>query len=100
MLGKVVHQVLPDVPKRARDTIRGKVAVRVRVRVDAGGNVVGAELYSPGPSRYFAKLALHAAQQWKFEPAKVDGRSVMSEWILRFEFKRTGAEAVPVRATL
>jgi TonB family protein len=73
--GKVVHQVLPDVPRKARDTIRGKVRVGVRVRVDPSGNVVGAKLDSPGPSRYFAQLALRAARRWKFRPAKVDDRN-------------------------
>ena len=71
--GKVVHQVMPDVPRKARDTIRGKVRVSVRVRVNPSGNVAGAKLDSPGPSRYFAQLSLKAARRWKFRPAEVDG---------------------------
>ncbi len=96
--GEVVHRVLPDVPQTARDTIRGKVRVSVRVRVDPSGSVVGAELDSPGPSKYFAKLALQAARNWTFRPAKVDGRNVSSDWILRFEFEKTGTQAIAVRA--
>jgi TonB family protein len=88
--GEVLHQVLPDVPRNARDTIRGKVRVSVRVRVDPSGNVAAAKLDSPGPSRYFAQLALKAARRWKFRPAEVDGRNVPSEWILRFEFEKAG----------
>jgi TonB family protein len=97
--GKVIHQVLPDVPRQARDTIRGKVRVGVRVHVDLSGNVAGAKLDSPGPSRYFAQLALKAARRWKFGPAKVTDRNVPSEWILRFEFGKDGTTVLPVRAT-
>jgi TonB family protein len=97
--GKVVHQVLPDVPRKARDTIRGTVRVGVRVRVDPSGHVAGAKLDSPGPSRYFARLALKAARRWKFRPAEVDARNVPSEWILRFEFGKDGTKVLPVHAT-
>jgi TonB family protein len=95
--GEVLHQVLPDVPRSARGTIQGKVRVSVRVRVAPSGNVVEATLDSPGPSRYFAELALQAARRWKFVPAKADGRDIASAWILRFEFGRTGTKVFPVR---
>jgi hypothetical protein len=29
--------------------------------------------------------SLKAAQLWKFAPAKLDGRNVPSDWLLRFE---------------
>lgn len=96
--GEVVDQILPDVPLKARDTIRGTVRVSVRVRVDPSGSVVGATFDSPGPSKYFADLALQAARRWSFWPAKVDGRNVSSEWILRFEFERTATKVHPVQA--
>ncbi len=96
--GEVLQQVLPDVPQRARDTIRGTVRVSVRVRVDPSGSVVGATMDSPGPSKYFANLALQAARRWGFAPAKVDGRHVSSEWILRFEFGRVATKVFPVEA--
>ncbi len=96
--GEVFQEVLPDVPQKARDTIRGKVRVSVRVAVDPSGKVVGATFDSPGPSKYFANLALQAAQRWEFWPAKVDGRFVSSEWILRFEFEPTATHAFPVQA--
>ena len=97
--GEILHQVLPDVPESARDTIRGKVRVSVRVAVDPSGNIAGATLDSSGPSRYFANLALQAARRWEFGAAKVDNRSVPSEWILRFEFERTATKVFPVQAT-
>jgi TonB family protein len=95
--GEVVHHVLPDVPQKARDTIQGKVRVKVELRVDLAGRVEGAKLDSPGTSRYFDDLALQAARLWKFAPAKVDGRDVSSAWILRFEFGRIATEVHPVR---
>jgi TonB family protein len=81
---------VPDVPQKARDTIQGTVRVRVGVAVDSSGRVTQAELVSPGPSKYFAKLALQAARQWQFSPPSVDGRNVQSEWVLHFEFTRAG----------
>ncbi len=94
--GRVVHQVLPDVPQKARDTIRGMVGVTVRVRVDRSGRVVEAELDSPGPSKYFANLALQAARLWKFTPSRIDGQKVSSEWILGFGFTKTGTKVLRV----
>jgi eukaryotic-like serine/threonine-protein kinase len=93
--GQVAQQVLPDVPPSARNTIRGKVAVGVRISVDSSGNVTQAELDSPGPSKYFARLALEAAQQWKFDPPRMGGRGVLSDWLLRFEFTGNGTQVVP-----
>ena len=94
---EVVRQVLPTVPEKARNTIRGRVKVGLRVRVDPSGQVVDAQLDSPGPSKYFSELAAQAARQWKFVPPKIDGRPVSSEWLLRFTFVRTGISVVPVR---
>ena len=96
--GEVLQQVLPDVPQTARDTIRGTVRVSVRVRVDPSGSVVEAALDSPGPSKYFADLALGAARRWEFVPPKVDGSNVSSEWSLRFEFAQTATKVFPVQA--
>jgi TonB family protein len=95
---EVVQEVLPEVPRKARDTIRGKVRVAVRVLVDPAGSVVDAKLDSAGPSKYFAELALQAARRWKFRPAEVDDSNVSSEWItLRFEFMKTGTKVLVKR---
>jgi eukaryotic-like serine/threonine-protein kinase len=96
--GQVAEQVLPDVPRSARDTIRGTVRVRVRISVDSLGGVTEAELDSPGPSKYFAHLALEAAQQWKFEPPKMQGRNVLSDWLLHFQFTEKGTKVIPVQS--
>jgi len=91
--GEVLHQVLPDVPQSAKDTITGTVRVGVRVTVDSSGKVTAAELASPGPSPYFARLAMKAAQSWEFSPAQVDGQPAASVWLLRFRFRRTSTQA-------
>lgn len=96
--GQVADQVIPEVPESARNTIHGTVRVGVRVSVDSSGNVTEAELDSPGPSKYFARLALEAAQQWKFEPPKMEGREVLSDWLLRFQFTGQGTKVIPVQS--
>lgn len=96
--GEVYHQVLPEVPSKVRRTIHGKVKVRVRVHIDPSGGVSLAELDSAGPSKYFAQLALEAARQWKFAPAKATDHEFSKEWILRFEFFRTNTKVVPERS--
>jgi len=91
--------VLPDVPRKASETIHGTVKVRIRVTVDPGGSVSSATLDSPGASKYFSKLAFEAAQHWKFKPAQVDGQAVSSAWILEFQFRQSGTEVIPTQAS-
>jgi TonB family protein len=95
--GEVAHQVMPQVLQSARNSIQGRLKVRVKVNVDRAGNVEDAELESRGPSKYFARAALQAARDWKFKPATVNGRGVLSTWILRFEFTRGGTAIVPTQ---
>jgi TonB family protein len=92
---EVLQQVLPNVSKTARNTIQGTVRVKVRVPVDSAGNVTNATLESPGPSKYFARKAIEAAQQWKFKPAQTNGQPVSREWILEFQFKKSGTNIIP-----
>jgi TonB family protein len=96
--GGVARQVLPDVPARASATIQGTVRVGVRVQVDATGKVVGADLESAGPSKYFAGLAERAARAWEFVPPTADGQPTPSDWVVRFEFEPNGTKATTVRA--
>jgi len=97
--GEVLDQVMPDVSSRARATIRGTVRVTVKLHVDPTGNVASAELFSPGPSRYFADQALQAAHRWDFAPAKVDGHAVASNWLVRFEFTPSITKVQPTQST-
>ncbi len=96
--GEVLAQVLPEPSQKAQATIQGKVRVGVKVHVDAAGNVSGAEFVSPGPSKYFADLALQAARRWDFAPAKVDGHAVPSEWLIVFHFTPAGPKVFPTQS--
>jgi TonB family protein len=84
----VLHKEIPEVPRSARDTIRGHFSIAVRVTVDKSGNVVGETLENPGPSKYFARLATEAARKWKFAPADAPDSRQCLVW---FEFTRGGA---------
>jgi TonB family protein len=95
--GEVLEQMLPQASAKALATIHGTVRVAVRVHVDAAGNVSSAELDSQGPSKYFADLALRAAEQWQFSSPVSEGRSLPSQWMIRFEFTPSGATAIPVQ---
>ena len=96
---EVVTQVLPDLLPTAVHSIQGKINVEVRVTVDSGGNVSNAEFESEGPSKYFSKAALDAAQKWKFKPAQPGGQPAPSDWIINFQFKQSGVEVTPTRAS-
>ncbi len=95
--GEVIRQVLPDVPRSASNTITGRIKVKVRVEVDASGKVTNATLITSGPSKYFANLALKAAQKWEFAAPQLNGQPTPSTWSLVFEFARTSTKAFPSR---
>jgi TonB family protein len=95
---EVTRRVLPEVSKGARRTIHGKIEVRVKVRVDAEGNVAKAKVESGRPSRYFKRVALEAAQDWKFIPVKRGEDPAAREWRLEFDFTRGGTEASAMRS--
>jgi TonB family protein len=90
--GEVVQRVMPRVSAGAQNTITGIIRVLVKVDVDAAGNITQARLQSPGPSKYFARVALEAARDWKFTPVLANGQPVASEWLLRFGFSRRGID--------
>jgi TonB family protein len=85
--GQVVNRVLPTPSRSALNTIHGTIKVRIRVKVDAAGNVTHAGFVTSGPSQYFARLAMQAAQQWKF------ALGAGTDSTLLFEYNRRGVEA-------
>ena len=95
--GSVAEKVLPDVPSGARNTIQGRVRVKVRVSVDSSGKVIATRLASVGPSKYFANLALRAAERWKFTPPRQADQDAASVWMLKFEFGRGGTDVQPTQ---
>jgi TonB family protein len=94
----VVRQVMPQVSPSARRTIQGTIKVRLRVGVDAAGNVAKTKFELSGPSQYFSRAALEAAREWKFVPARAD-EPALREWKIQFAFSRakTGVSAVRAR---
>lgn len=88
----VLREVMPDVPRRSLNTVRGHIKVTVRVLVDPAGNVVGDLLEKSGPSSYFARRAREAATEWKFAPIPDDGRD-SRVWLVHFDFSRSGVTA-------
>ncbi len=97
--GAVTERVMPEIPAKAIQTIHGSFELTIRANVDLNGTVSNAELDSPGPSRYFANLALQSARQWKFKAAQVDGQAAPSVWVLTFRFSQAATEVTPVEVT-
>jgi TonB family protein len=95
--GAVLHQVLPEIPRSAQDTISGTIKVAVRVEVDSAGKVTSAKFKSAGSSKYFARQALQAAEHWEFSAPEVNGQPTASTWLLQFRFKRTSMQATSQR---
>jgi len=85
-----LREILPNVPQSAKDTIQGTIHVGVKVHVDPYGNVEGTELDTPGPSRYFARLATEAAQNWKFSPTS---QNQERHFVVHFDFTNTETRA-------
>jgi TonB family protein len=90
---------MPDILPAAIRSIQGKVNVSIRVEVDPSGAVSNASFDSAGPSKYFAKVALQAAQEWRFKPAQVGGQAVPSVWILHFQFTQAAVNVTPAEST-
>jgi TonB family protein len=86
--GRVTRRVMPEIPKSARNTIRGTIKVSVHVDVAPSGKVVAAKFKTSGSSRYFAEKAMKAAEQWEFAP-----QPDTSSFLLNFYFRRSGMDA-------
>lgn len=91
MHARVLERFPPKVLPSALATIHGEVRVDVRVTVGSDGRVIDAGFADHGPSRYFADAAMKAAREWRFRPARVNGRPQKSVWLLKFGFTRGGS---------
>jgi eukaryotic-like serine/threonine-protein kinase len=90
----IMSQILPDIVPSALKTINGTLRVSVELTLGPDGFVTGATLQSPGPSKYFAGKSLEAARHWKFKPAQVNSPTAPSNWILEFQYTRSGIHVV------
>lgn len=95
--GAVINRVIPDVLPSASDTIQGTVTVTVRLHVDQAGNVARADFEDAGPSKYFSRISMKAAQQWKFAPPLINGQLAPSIWTLSFQFTRERTDVIPAQ---
>lgn len=71
-----VELVAPEYPRGAeRRGIEG--TVRIAYSIDAGGNVVNAEVVEASPAGVFDRAALAAIENWRYTPAaaQTDGHS-------------------------
>jgi TonB family protein len=82
-----LHEVIPDVSPGARRTIRGHIKVWVRVMVNQDGSVSAVVADRAGPSKYFERIAIEAAEKWTFPPVDTPSRRLMQ---VRFDFSRDG----------
>jgi hypothetical protein len=86
---RATHKVPPVIPASIKPRIKGTIPIDVRVKIDARGRVISATLpekHRAGLESYLAERAVEAAKQWKFEPAREDGKAVAGEQTLRFTF--------------
>jgi len=81
---------LPRSPRRPAPAFKASCASASAFTSDPTGNVSEASLDSAGPSSIFADLALKTARRWQFSSPDMGGHSVPSEWLIRFQFSRTG----------
>jgi len=88
--GAVSKRVMPEILPAAQGSIQGKVNVRIRVTVDAAGNVSNAAFESQGRSRYFARAAQDAAWQWKFRSRSQADKRLFVCGFLEFESRGRG----------
>lgn len=76
---------MPVYPEKAlRERVRGLVILRVLV--SETGEPLEVEVVS-GARQDLTDAAIAAAKQWKFEPARKDGRAVRSHATVRFQFE-------------
>jgi TonB family protein len=90
----IAKRVLPDIPRRDRETINGRVAISIKVDVDPEGNVTNATSLSPKASKFFTKYALDAAREWKFTPKEEPKALVIKFLLRRTETEVSVAEAL------
>jgi TonB family protein len=95
--GRVIERVIPKITPGALRSVKGKIKIQVKVKVDETGRVTEARFKSRGPSRFFADRALDAARGWKFEPVRENGKPLASQWMVEFDVSRRAIDDSAVR---
>lgn len=88
---KAIHRAPPVIAAGIRPRINGTIPIDVRVHVDERGRVTSAApVRKPqgGLNTYLADAAVKAARQWRFEPARDNGKPVPGVQVIHFVFER------------
>jgi TonB family protein len=84
-LPRAISMVRPQYPDAAKYAhVEGEVTIQADI--DASGNVVAMKAISGPPALHSG--ALEALQQWKYEPARLDGQPVKGQVLVTFKFRR------------
>ncbi|MBV9303311.1 MAG: energy transducer TonB [Acidobacteriaceae bacterium] len=86
---KPVRQVMPNIRSFASSAVTEPTQIDVEIKIDEKGRVVSAHVpktrMNPGGPLLMQQV-IAAARQWGFEPAKLHGEPVPSDYVIRFSF--------------
>lgn len=91
MQPKPIYRAPPLVAAGIRPRIKGTIPIDVKVRIDDKGRVVSASpitKLNTGLEEYLAARAVQAAREWKFEPARENGKAVAGTQTIHFVFTK------------
>ncbi len=82
-----VRKITPTYPPELKGVSSKPIVVAIRVVIDKAGKVLKAEpLPQQNVHQLFVREALHAAELWRFQPARRGDEPVASESVVRFSF--------------
>jgi TonB family protein len=88
---KPTYRAPPVIAAGIRPRIKGAIPIDVRVKIDERGRVASASLVTKlhsGLEEYLGSRAVTAARQWRFEPARENGKAVAGTQSIHFVFTR------------
>ncbi len=88
---KAIHRAPPVIAAGIRPRITGTIPIDVRVHIDVQGRVISAApVVKPhqGLDAYLAEAAVKASRQWRFEPARENGKPVPGTQTIHFVFQK------------
>ena len=83
---EVITRKAPVVPAWFRGPVNKVEQVKVNVTIDEAGKVVKATAIGSALTPALVPVAVAAAHQWRFKPARLRGQAVPSEVLLNFNF--------------
>jgi Gram-negative bacterial TonB protein C-terminal len=81
---------MPDTKVYGLSVIRAPVEIEVQVKISQNGTVIDAFVPTSRDSGSRSPLAfpaIAAAKQWIFEPARMHGKNIPSDFSIRFAFR-------------